>query len=146
MGPVLELMLGGLVSRSRAAEDVEAHGGSPRHYRPAALCCPNPGPFSRNLGRFACRYSPPSSSILTSPLKRLQQRGFITRRPDPRDRRRAVFGLIAKRRSIDVEAEGTVEAAVRAAFEELPEAKISDAAEVLKKLTDLIEGRNCRTS
>jgi MarR family transcriptional regulator, organic hydroperoxide resistance regulator len=85
-------------------------------------------------------------STLTGVLKRLQRRGLITRRADPRDRRRAVFGLTVKGRSFDVEAEGTVEAAVRAAFEEIPETKIEEAADVFQKLTDLLESRNSRTS
>jgi MarR family transcriptional regulator, organic hydroperoxide resistance regulator len=85
-------------------------------------------------------------STLTGVLKRLHRRGLITRRADPRDHRRAVFGLTAKGRSLDVEAGGTVEAAVIAAFEEMPKTKIRDAAEVFQKLTDLLEGRNSRTS
>jgi len=80
-------------------------------------------------------------STLTGVLKRLQVRGLITRRADPRDHRRAVFGLTAKGRSLNVETEGTVEAAVRDALDELPEAKIKDAAEVFQKLTDLLESR-----
>jgi MarR family transcriptional regulator, organic hydroperoxide resistance regulator len=80
-------------------------------------------------------------STLTGVLKRLQQRGFITRRADPRDHRRAVFGLTAKGKALDVEAEGTVEAAVQAAFKELPEAKIKVAAEVFQKLTDLLKSK-----
>jgi MarR family transcriptional regulator, organic hydroperoxide resistance regulator len=80
-------------------------------------------------------------STLTGVLKRLQRRGLITRRADSRDRRRAIFGLTVKGRALDVEAEGTVEAAVRAAFEEIPGTKIKDAAEVFQKLTDLLESR-----
>ncbi|HTY61385.1 MAG TPA: MarR family transcriptional regulator [Acidobacteriota bacterium] len=85
-------------------------------------------------------------STLTGILKRLQRRGLITRRADPRDHRRAVFGLTAKGRSLDVEAEGTVEAAVRIAFEQIPKSKINNAAEVFQKLTHLLESRNGRTS
>jgi MarR family transcriptional regulator, organic hydroperoxide resistance regulator len=85
-------------------------------------------------------------STLTGVLKRLQRRGLITRRADPRDRRRAVFGLTARGRALDVNAEGTVEAAVRATFEELPKTKIKDATEVFQKLADLLESRNSRTS
>ena len=80
-------------------------------------------------------------STLTGVLKRLQRRGLITRRADPRDCRRAIFGLTAMGRSLNVEAEGTVEAAVRAAFKEIPKTKIKDAAEVFQKLTDLLESR-----
>lgn len=77
-------------------------------------------------------------STLTGVLKRLQQRGLITRRADPRDRRRTAFGLTAKGRALDVDAEGTVEAAVRAAFDELSATKLDVAAEVLGKLTALL--------
>ena len=80
-------------------------------------------------------------STLTGVLKRLQKRGLITRRTDSRDHRRAVFGLTTKGRSLDVEAEDTVEAAVRAAFDEFPAAKIKNAAVMFQKLTDLLEDR-----
>jgi MarR family transcriptional regulator, organic hydroperoxide resistance regulator len=85
-------------------------------------------------------------STLTGVLKRLQRQGLITRRADPRDHRRAVLGLTTKGRALDVDAEGTVEAAVRAAFEELPETKIKVAAEVFQKLTDLLESRISRVN
>lgn len=77
-------------------------------------------------------------STLTGILKRLEQRGLITRRADPRDRRRAVFGLTAKGLALDVNAEGTVEAAVLATFDELSRVKLDVAAEVLGKLTELL--------
>jgi DNA-binding MarR family transcriptional regulator len=80
-------------------------------------------------------------STLSGVLKRLQRRGLITRRADPRDHRRAVLGLTAKGRALDVESEGTVEAAVRAVFEEIPKTKLKDAAEVFQKLTHLLESR-----
>jgi MarR family transcriptional regulator, organic hydroperoxide resistance regulator len=85
-------------------------------------------------------------STLTGVLKRLQQQGLITRRADPRDRRRAVLGLTTMGRALDVDAEGTVEAAVRTAFEEIPKTKIKDALEVFQKLTDLLERRNSRVN
>lgn len=70
-------------------------------------------------------------STLTGILKRLARRGLITRRPDPRDHRRALLGLTAKGRQLDVDLHGTIEAAVRAVFDRLPSSKIRDAAEVL---------------
>ncbi|MFH0903088.1 MAG: MarR family transcriptional regulator [Pseudomonadota bacterium] len=78
-------------------------------------------------------------STLTGILRRLQQRGLITRRADPRDRRRAVFGLTPKGRALDVRSEGTTEAAVRAAFKELPKSKLDIAAEVLGKLAEFLK-------
>ena len=80
-------------------------------------------------------------STLTGILERLQRQKIITRRSDPRDRRRAVLGLTAKGRALDVDAEGTVEEAVRAAFEEMPRRKIKDAVEVLAKLAELLATR-----
>jgi DNA-binding MarR family transcriptional regulator len=80
-------------------------------------------------------------STLTGVLKRLQQRGFITRRADPRDHRRASFGLTAKGRALDVESEGTVETAVRGAFDELSATKLEVTAEVLGILTELLAAR-----
>jgi DNA-binding MarR family transcriptional regulator len=80
-------------------------------------------------------------STLTGILRRLQRRGLITRRANPRDRRRAVFGLTFKGRSLDVDAEGRVETAVQATFEEFSKSKIENAAEVFAKLTESLERR-----
>jgi MarR family transcriptional regulator, organic hydroperoxide resistance regulator len=142
MGPVLEFM------RVVWALDHALQKTSKRMERILGITAPQ-RLVIRILGRFPgmsagllaviLRLHP---STLTGVLKRLQRRELITRRADPRDHRRAVFGLTVKGRALDVEAEGTVEAAVRAAFAELPEAKIDDAAEVFKKLTDLLENRN----
>ena len=52
-------------------------------------------------------------STLTGVLQRLEGEGVIRRRADPRDRRRSLVGLTALGRRLDVEAEGTVESAVR---------------------------------
>src|SRR3954470_12003885 len=46
-------------------------------------------------------------STLTGVLKRLERRGFLQRRPDPRDARRASLGLTARGRRLDVGAAGT---------------------------------------
>lgn len=70
-------------------------------------------------------------STLTGILKRLERRHLITRRLDPRDKRRALLGLTPEGRQRDVEIHGTIEAAVRAVFDRVPESKIRDAAEVL---------------
>jgi DNA-binding MarR family transcriptional regulator len=80
-------------------------------------------------------------STLTGILRRLQRRGLITRRVDPRDRRRAVFGLTAKGREFNVDVDGTVESAVLATLKDVEPAKIRDAAEVLRALTDKLESR-----
>ena len=58
-------------------------------------------------------------STVTGLLKRLAQKGLITRRPDPRDGRRLRLGLTASGRKIDVQTAGSVEAAIVSSFEQL---------------------------
>jgi MarR family transcriptional regulator, organic hydroperoxide resistance regulator len=52
-------------------------------------------------------------STLTGILKRLEARGILQRRSDPRDARRALFGLTPKGRKLDSLRTGIVEQAVR---------------------------------
>src|SRR4051812_3829305 len=52
-------------------------------------------------------------STLTGILKRLEQRGILLRRRDPRDARRALFGLTPKGKKLDTVKTGMVEQAVR---------------------------------
>jgi DNA-binding MarR family transcriptional regulator len=73
-------------------------------------------------------------STLTGILKRLERRGLVARRRDPRDRRRAQFGLTAGGRRLEAGLEGTIEGAVRDALDELPEAAIHHSEEVLRLL------------
>jgi MarR family transcriptional regulator, organic hydroperoxide resistance regulator len=79
-------------------------------------------------------------STLTGILKRLERRGLIKRRPDPRDGRRALFGVTEKGRVIDDARNGTVEAAVDRAIAGTNAMKLQHAREVLEALTrSLIE-------
>src|SRR6516165_11555492 len=52
-------------------------------------------------------------STLTGVLKRLEARGIVSRRADPRDARRALLALTARGRELDRLRSGTVEAVVR---------------------------------
>src|SRR5438270_8941451 len=52
-------------------------------------------------------------STLTGILKRLEARGVLQRRSDPRDARRALFSLTLKGRKLDTLKTGVVEQAVR---------------------------------
>src|SRR3954466_12832271 len=52
-------------------------------------------------------------STLTGILKRLEARGMLQRKADPRDARRALFALTAKGRKLDTVRTGAVELAVR---------------------------------
>jgi DNA-binding MarR family transcriptional regulator len=73
-------------------------------------------------------------STLTGVLKRLERRGLVARRRDPRDQRRALIGLTAAGRRLEAGLEGTIEGAVRGALDELPKAAIHHSTEVLRLL------------
>ncbi|HUG55264.1 MAG TPA: MarR family transcriptional regulator, partial [Vicinamibacteria bacterium] len=62
-------------------------------------------------------------STLTGVLRRLEVRRLITRASDPRDGRRAQFGLTTGGRRIDRIRTGTIEAAIRGALQGSPPAE-----------------------
>jgi DNA-binding MarR family transcriptional regulator len=70
-------------------------------------------------------------STLTGIVGRLEARRLIVRWPDPRDARRALFGLAAAGQRLNEDHAGTVEASVAAALATLPEQKLQAAEEVL---------------
>src|SRR5437016_8860601 len=77
-------------------------------------------------------------STLTGILKRLEARGILQRRPDPRDARRALLALTAKGRKLDNLRTGTVEQAVRRVLG-TDAAKVSAAQEVLAALSEELD-------
>ena len=78
-------------------------------------------------------------STLTGLLKRLARRGLLVRQADSTDARRALFTLTPKGTTVDKTRRGTVEAAVTAALELLPERDIRTAATVLDALASAME-------
>lgn len=70
-------------------------------------------------------------STLTGVLARLESRRLVTRWPDPKDARRALFGLTASGRALNEMRAGTVEAAVARALAHIPEAQLRATEEVL---------------
>lgn len=66
-------------------------------------------------------------STLTGVLRRLQRRGFIKRRPDPTDARRALLTLTAKGAKMNETKEGTVEQAIERALVNIPTEAVSGA-------------------
>jgi DNA-binding MarR family transcriptional regulator len=78
-------------------------------------------------------------STLTGLLKRLVRRGVLVRRPDASDARRALFELTKKGQMVDKLRRGTVEAAVSAALESLPERDVQVAASVLDAVARRME-------
>ena len=77
-------------------------------------------------------------STLTGILKRLEQRGILLRKSDPRDARRALFGLTTKGRKLDTLRTGTVEQAVRRVLEREPQ-KVVVAQEILASLSEELD-------
>jgi MarR family transcriptional regulator, organic hydroperoxide resistance regulator len=73
-------------------------------------------------------------STLTGVLRRLQQRGLLSRRPDPKDARRAALGLTRRGRKMDVEATGTIESVVCELLATQPQQRIRATREVLRVL------------
>jgi MarR family transcriptional regulator, organic hydroperoxide resistance regulator len=85
-------------------------------------------------------------STLTGILKRLELQGLLARRLDSKDRRRVLLGLTKRGRRLNVDSEGTFEAAVRVALSELPEQKVRNAAEVLVRIGASLERRGSVSS
>jgi DNA-binding MarR family transcriptional regulator len=73
-------------------------------------------------------------STLTGVLRRLERRRLLSRRHDPKDARRAVFGLTTRGRELDVESAGTIESTVRALLATAPPGSIRATQEVLRRL------------
>lgn len=73
-------------------------------------------------------------STLTGVFRRLERRGLITRRRDPRDGRRAALGLTAAGRQLDVVTLGTIESELEAVLSTLQARTIGAARDVLRAL------------
>jgi DNA-binding MarR family transcriptional regulator len=78
-------------------------------------------------------------STLTGVLKRLESRGFVTRRADPNDGRRALLALTARGRELDALRSGTVEAAVQRVLRDLPPASARSARALAEALTSVLD-------
>jgi MarR family transcriptional regulator, organic hydroperoxide resistance regulator len=77
-------------------------------------------------------------SSVTGILKRLDRKGLITRRADPRDGRRAFLGLSERGRKIDVRSDGTVEAAIVKALGLLDPKSIQSARQALEDIAQVL--------
>ena len=75
-------------------------------------------------------------STLTGVLGRLVDRGIVTRRTDPADARRALFGLTAQGRKLDEVRSGTIEAKVRRALGRLQPREVLVARKVLTAVAE----------
>lgn len=75
-------------------------------------------------------------STLTGVLKRLTERGFVTRERDPNDARRSRFVLTAEGQRVDSTQAGTVEAAIRRAIGRIPPETMTAARSVLSSVAE----------
>jgi DNA-binding MarR family transcriptional regulator len=78
-------------------------------------------------------------STVTGIVKRLEQRGFLRRLPDPRDGRRVIVVLTARGAKAAVPDERTIEALAERALAVFPRKKIEATEEVLQALTNVLE-------
>jgi DNA-binding MarR family transcriptional regulator len=75
-------------------------------------------------------------STLTGVLRRLEERGYIARRTDGEDRRRAILELTAQGRSIGALQAGTVEAALERVLSRVGPRRLETAAAVLSVVAE----------
>ncbi len=73
-------------------------------------------------------------STLTGVLRRLESRGVLHRRPDPKDARRALLDLTPRGRQVDELRTGTIEQAVQRVLARMPE-DVFPAERILAALT-----------
>lgn len=81
-------------------------------------------------------------STLTGILDRLEHRGLVRRRQDPRDARRSLHGLTERGRELDANEAGTIEGAIRDVFEGLDKGDVVAARRVLDALVQAIRGES----
>jgi MarR family transcriptional regulator, organic hydroperoxide resistance regulator len=100
----------------------------------------------RCLGRYPGLSAGALASLLhldpgtvSATLRRLEAKGLVERRRDPRDSRRAALGLTAKGRSLDRSTKGTVESAVEQLLESVPPADLAATERTLADLTSRLE-------
>jgi DNA-binding MarR family transcriptional regulator len=77
-------------------------------------------------------------------LKRLDEKGILARRRDPRDRRRIALGLTAKGRQLDRPLQGSVEDAAERLLAEVRPADTVRAVLLLERLAKLLETSHVR--
>lgn len=81
---------------------------------------------------------------VSAALARLESKGLIDRRRDPRDHRRAALGLTARGRELDHSTPGTVESVVEEILAETPAAELEAAVSFLARLTTRLSAERAK--
>jgi MarR family transcriptional regulator, organic hydroperoxide resistance regulator len=142
LGPVLELMRllwaidQGLQKTSKRMEATLGITG------PQRLVIRLIGRFPRiTMGGLAERMLVHPSTV-TGIVRRLERGGLVTRRVDPRDRRRSFLGLTARGRRRNKSVTGTLEAAVRRVRKTVPASAVNEARTLLAALAADLQRAN----
>lgn len=93
-----------------------------------------PGVTAGHLAELLCL----DPGTVSASLNRLESRGLLDRRRDPKDKRRVALGLTAKGHVMDGPASGTVESAVEQLLTQMPEDELTSMKRVLETLTKLL--------
>lgn len=88
-------------------------------------------------GRLARMLHVDAGTVSTA-LRRMEARGLILRRQDPKDRRRVSLRLAAAGRRLDVATQGTVESAVEAMLSQADPSALDTVRAVLSHLTKVL--------
>lgn len=78
-------------------------------------------------------------STLTGIVKRLERRGLLTRRKDPRDKRRFFLGLTPQGRRLDVDRAHTIEAVLEKLYAGIPAERARTTQATLRALAEGLE-------
>lgn len=78
-------------------------------------------------------------STLTGVLERLVRRGFLERRKDPFDARRALLKITPAGRKLLTSRRGTIEEVVRVALQKESKGSLKTVVEVLQRITSALE-------
>jgi MarR family transcriptional regulator, organic hydroperoxide resistance regulator len=94
-----------------------------------------PGVTAGHLADILCL----DPGTISASIKRLESRGLLERRRDPKDKRRVTLGLTLEGHRLALPAERTVESAVEGLLSKTPGKDVATIIRVLENLSGLLE-------